>query len=355
MKTKTLLTAAFLAVSLLPSCVREELAISPGHGEEIDISLALQMGDILVSKAIGDEERPYTYAKPEELHISHCVVAVFKLNNGMPGDLLDCKEVLAPGLGSTTVNDTLAYRVSGIRAKTGDVRVLVIANSALDYSTMKNYADFKRAIEQTSFTPAFNPEALVKVGYKDLTLTMAHGKTDIVVPLMQLAARVDLDFVAPKTPGGKNKWGIRIKSVRIQNIQSQTFVILESVNPLALKPLIPSWTKAINQTVTDKYKLTFYTYEKKWYADSRDPEALRVDVDIDYVKIDTQTSVQSKSYQLWINPHTSMPGCTTDGLLHGRLYMGEATFSAPTIEVEPVLWYKVVGWGIQSDIIIPDF
>lgn len=96
----------------------------------------------------------------------------------------------------------LTYHVKDVEIPWGNgMTVVVIANSAQDYSSYTNLAGFKTAIETTTaFTnPTFDPTELVKVGILKMDITTAT--TAIEVPMVQLAARVDLKLAITATDG----------------------------------------------------------------------------------------------------------------------------------------------------------
>ncbi len=197
-----LLTAALL----LFSCVSEDLyegPDAPGRSTSFDLALNLTAPE---TKALGDAQTPYVYAHAKELLVSHAEVVIFKLNgDNEPGTLFKRLSV-TPGngleditIGSMDIDpvqnngneaNVRAYQINDIPAKTGNVRVLVIANSTLDFSTCKTYADYMAKVESTAFPATFNPETLVKVGHVDVSLAATTDQV-ITVPMTQLAARVD--------------------------------------------------------------------------------------------------------------------------------------------------------------------
>jgi hypothetical protein len=198
-----------LSIALLAgSCVSEELLTPPPpwQGEAVSLTLKLKMSEVR-TKAIGQADTPYRYATPEELNISECVIALFRLEEtetetgtGWEPDGLINSVLVRSGSDLTSgpvseQNDTLSYRIDKIPAVTGRVRVLVIANSQKDYSGLTTYNAFMEAIEETEFGADFDANTLVKVGYLDKELTVTNYTEEIVVPMVQLAARVDLNVI----------------------------------------------------------------------------------------------------------------------------------------------------------------
>ncbi len=213
MKSNSLLTP-LVAALLLSSCVAEDLFNGPdAPGRSTTLSLAFTL-TAPTTKAVGDAYDPYTHATREELEVSQAQIAIFQLDApGQPGKLVYNKPVtygeeltditldeadIDPSVGNGDESDVKAYQVNNIPAKTGNVRVLVIANSKLDFSKCKFYADFIAKVEETEFPATFNPATLVKVGYFDDLLTTTN-KT-ILVPMTQLAARVDFTITMGLPP-----------------------------------------------------------------------------------------------------------------------------------------------------------
>lgn len=194
MKLKTIFLIS-TAVGILFSCVSEDvIPPTPGKGEDITLDLKLKLGDMITTRATGDNG--YKHATADELKVSKAVVAVFRLSDaGVPGDLVTGITTVT-GPTETTVsasNDTLAYIIPGVKVKTGKIRVLAIANSAYTgYADCEDYSDFQAVIEETQFTANFDPKTLVKAGYIDLDIQPTDTPQPIVVPMIQLAARVDL-------------------------------------------------------------------------------------------------------------------------------------------------------------------
>lgn len=488
-----------LGTAMLASCVHEDLSPIPPQKGDASLTLTLKMGEVQ-TKAPGDEvPAPYEWATRNELTVTKCVVAIFRFNeSGDPDELVGYLNVGSTQLAPASVNDTLAYQINDVPAKTGSNRILVIANSDLDFSTCLDYEDYQAMIEKTQFITDFDAKKLVKVGYIDKDIMPDNYTEEIIVPMTQLAARVDMKLIVqlPKVIEGKNadypaeveekvfatigkqagagqwtiggitytgrecknheghtqylynkpyynpytrqwetslsggggqkfaeidnmtidsittigSWGLKLNSITVNNIQTQTPVLIESANTLALKQLEGGpWQKKFtpDSTVVDTFRLTFYTYQKDLYADDEDAEVLNVTIDAKLAKgtydVKTKYKVQTfgiwireggstngwssanekglfvpltnvgaavgapvpgefidevgeqdypKKFVVWINPKKEMPGCNTDGLIHGNLYSTEVLFKS--VIVNPEVEYKVVTWGTETKD-IPDF
>lgn len=197
MKLKNIFIAV-LAAGFLTACVAEDMVIGPSSGVpglDTSLSLMLDISGVLETKAyVGEEGNKYTEATPEELLVSKVAVIVFKKVNGIPTDTVASVYVTPTKTGLGGTKDTLAYQVNGIPCKTGDVRIVAIANSSLTHEQLRNYKTYnelKAAIE-TNPTATFTPSELVKVGEIDETLKPTGN--NIVIPMTQLAARIKLRF-----------------------------------------------------------------------------------------------------------------------------------------------------------------
>lgn len=209
MKLKNIFITLSVA-GLLFSCTSEEVIQSPIDPtvtpEEISFDVKVSLGSDIMTKAlIGEEGNEYEWAKPSELIVTNCAIAVFDFDEkGDPNTLVGFKRITIGDTEKTSVNDTLAYQVSGVKARMGKVRILAVANSALtsdldkfsDFATVVTpytYTQFKALAETTDYSVAkFDPTTLVKMGEIDYTFTESNYKTAVVVPMEQLAARVDL-------------------------------------------------------------------------------------------------------------------------------------------------------------------
>ncbi|MDL2244599.1 hypothetical protein LJC54_03755 [Parabacteroides sp. OttesenSCG-928-J18] len=216
MKLKNILLLAS-AVGLFFSCTSESLIEAPvpsPHGEELQVSLTLSSEDILVSKANLypniEEDRYYYEAEREEKQITSCLVVVFD------GSADDSKVYWSKDDYAFTEHpDNFIYTLEGVKAKLGAARFLVVANPTTEFTYAavgSTYAQFMTEYEENmlDYTEAMTDEAtgnsyyadftatkLVKVGEKvytaDKPLTPTEAK-EIMIPLTQLAARVDINF-----------------------------------------------------------------------------------------------------------------------------------------------------------------
>lgn len=214
MKLKNIFITA-LAAGFLTACVAEDINDGSSSSKVIEgldtsISLKLNVAGTVDTKAYfgeGGDAGKYELANPDELYVSKVAVAIFKKDdNGKPTDRVGFGYTGTPaktGLHGTLpeTQDTLAYKVENIMAKTGNVRIVVIANSKLTETELKSYLDYddlKTAVESNlttggEATATFLPRELVKVGELDHPLSTTNNK-DIIVPMTQLAARINLRF-----------------------------------------------------------------------------------------------------------------------------------------------------------------
>lgn len=197
------------------SCVSEEMLEGPVFtNEEATVNVIISSENVKTRAIDGDGN--YQYARPEELVVTKCFVALFDAD----GNRMGYKEASGMDLTTTTVHggsaatDTLAYQVNGIKLEGGnvaekikDLTIVAIANSKrTDLASFDTYAKLSAAtvVEVTDFTAlAFDARTLVKAGeIRNYQLDLKN-KTDIVIPMTQLAARIDLKFVV-NAPEGSN-------------------------------------------------------------------------------------------------------------------------------------------------------
>ncbi|MDF9829902.1 hypothetical protein [Parabacteroides sp. PF5-6] len=206
MKLKSVLILTVL-LGLMFSCIAEDPMEDPNPpvGGKSQIDLTLSMGDLITKAGVPADN--YTYATPAEITVNDCVIAIFDAE----GKKVFYKEASSGDLTTTDHNSDDSMAPAGKKVLTyhvdvevpwgKDMTVVVIANSAQDYSSYTDLAGFKKAIETTTaFTnPTFDPTKLVKVGILETDITT--DMTAIEVPMVQLAARVDLNLAITATDG----------------------------------------------------------------------------------------------------------------------------------------------------------
>lgn len=193
MKLRYIYTLALIA-GILASCTSEEFKGGPVKaGTDTTFNLQLTTGAPITKAPYGE----YEFATEEELQINHIHVALFDTEGAL---LLPVEELTPTGsIDMSGVEDysVLAWTFDAIPAKKGEVRILVIANSALDYGDCTTYDDFydKIEIESDFFS---NPEMLVKVG--ETIVELPTAEENIIIGLTQLTARIDFIFEADLPP-----------------------------------------------------------------------------------------------------------------------------------------------------------
>ncbi len=202
MKLRNIAVAFAATLLTFASCV-EESVITPEGKTEAGLPTTLNLSiatDGLITKAAPGG---YEYANADELLINRLAIAIFRDNgDGTVGERL--------GFGYATFTDGVAnaecpdnadrpaYSISNIPAKTGDVKILVIANSTYTETQLKNvstYAGFKGLMETNTNAEGnfvFDQKELVKSGEFSKTLTI--GQPRLHLELRQLAARIELKF-----------------------------------------------------------------------------------------------------------------------------------------------------------------
>ncbi len=533
MKLKNIFVTISVA-GMLFSCVAEDIAdTTPAvEGEDIVLNLSLKMAEVQ-TKAGSDVASNYTYATNDELEVSDCVVAVFRLDtDGTPGAMIGTPVAISiAGGGMDSLNirheNKKAYLLKEVPAKTGDVRILVIANPPADYTALTTYTAFEEAAVSTAFTKPseFDAKKLIKTGYVDLKgtgkLTPQNYTSEIVVPMTQLAARIDLNITLnmdpdtlgrptaelpmgvsrvfneihksssgfslnnqndrPSAPnltvpevgsfyvwkcqlnqgnngqcevnhvykndlhywnpnlngntGGYqtitafmahvegdmtidsvtyiNQWTLLIDQISVNNIQTQTHLIIPGTAIALHTP--GDWAETFDEAhgrISTAFHLTFYTYEKPLYGSVENPEndhaealSIRIDgkfekgtvryyetyaitgmhgiwisthtlnqesgwgngIDSKFVPVeitissdpipgsgfteDAGTQTIPGSFEIRVNPKETDPDCDTNGFKAGNLYWLDVIFQS--VIHEPLLDYRVVEWNEKSKDIPP--
>ncbi|MDR2968965.1 MAG: hypothetical protein LBV32_05105 [Tannerellaceae bacterium] len=204
MKLKNILLIVS-AAGMLFSCTKDIIDNNPPVPEdgEVVLSLAVSPEDVVVSRAdsyTGEDGKVYYPATDAEKTIDHCLLVVFDSEDKVYSWYKYGQEEGETALG--TPDENFVYTLTGVKAKAGETRFLVIANETTDYSSLlvkgTPYSDFADAdIIETDAEATFTPSSLVKAGQLEKEIS-ATDKT-VAIPLTQLAARVDVTFeFAPK-------------------------------------------------------------------------------------------------------------------------------------------------------------
>ena len=348
MKIRNILSVLFVGL-LFTSCNSEE-EVQRGNedGRDISLSMTLTLGEVTaMTKAGGDIAEGYTYSTEDEVKVNNVVVAIFNEANGTVGECLEYKSVAFDGgISNSTVTidgkTLIAYKIDNIQAKTGKVRIVVIANSthynelaALKTTTYENL----KGLSETVSGGTFDASNLVKVGELpsyELNTTV----TSIRVPMTQLAARIDMKFTVdeePETISGTsntkvtNQWFYSVTKLTVNNINQKSDLLLLDRNNRYDNAL--STGKVV--TLQNGVALPFYTYEKLNTTTS--PLSIYVTGDLQKIQVTTtfneDMTIQNvtkgdiieeekdRSYKYEdFNPTKELEGCTTNGIIHGNRY-----------------------------------
>lgn len=338
-----------LAGLLLASCNSEE-EIRPGNeeGRDISFSMTLTLGEVTAMTKAGDGiAEGYTYSTEDEVKVNNVVIAVFSEKDGVVGECLDYKTaVFKDGASNSTVTvagkTLIAYKVEGVQAKTGNVRIVAIANST-HYTDLAKYGsvtyDELKGLSEEVSNGTFDPANLVKVGELSVDLKTTDTGT-ISVPMTQLAARIDMKFTVNEEPEEvsvsnttkvTNQWFYTVTKLTVKNINQKSDLILSSDR-----------TNRYDEAFTEKeitlqngVALPFYTYEKPNATNK--PLSIYVAGNLQKVRVTTTFNEnmsikdvtkgdiieeeKGRSYKYEdFNPTTSLDGCKTDGIIHGNRY-----------------------------------
>lgn len=348
MKIKDVLSV-FLGGILLAGCSSEE-EIQPGKevGQNTSFSITLTMGEVTaMTKAGSDIAEGYTYSTEDEVKVNNVVIAVFGETNGVVGDCLDYKPIsFEEGSSNSTVTvdgkTMIAYKVEGIQAKTGKVRIVAIANSThfneLSGLSTTTYDNLKSLSESVT-GGTFDASNLVKVGELS-AFNLNTSVTSITVPMTQLAARIDMKFTVDEEPETisqtesskvTNQWFYTVTKLTVKNVnQKSDLILFDRTNQYDV-----AYTDEKEVALQNGVALPFYTYEK--LNSTVSPLSLYVTGDLQKVQVTTtfgdDMSIKSvekgnvieeekgRSFKYEnFNPTTAIEGCTTNGIIHGNRY-----------------------------------
>lgn len=342
--------SVFLGGILLAGCSSEE-EIQPGKevGADTSFSITLTMGEVTaLTKAGEDVAEGYTYSTEDEVKVNNVVIAVFSESNGKVGDCLDYKPVTLSDASSDNTTVTvdgktmIAYKIEGIQAKTGKVRIVAIANSThyneLSKLETTTYESLKGLSEEVS-EGTFDASNLVKVG--ELSgFDLNTGVTSITVPMTQLAARIDMKFTVNEGPEAvsqtkdskvTNQWFYTVTKLTVKNInQKSDLILFDRTNQFD-----NAYTDEKVVALKNGVALPFYTYEK--LNTTATPLSLYVTGDLQKIQVTTtfnenmtiqkvekgevieEEKDRSFKYENF-NPTTKLEGCKTNGIIHGNRY-----------------------------------
>lgn len=368
---------------LLSSCDTEEKNSSGNEmGRDTSFSIMLTLGEVNAMTKAGDIAEGYLYSTADEVNVNNAVVAVFsETTQGSVGECLDYKSIQVNDASKTSVvvdGKTLAaYKIDDILAKTGKVRIVVIANSTQYDELAKlntiTYEALKGLTEEVA-AGTFDAKNLVKVGelpYFDLNQSVSS----ISVPLTQLAARIDMKFEVDEDPvlisktdysQTSDQWFFSVTKLTVKNINQKSDLILFDRGNQYDSPLVEEKVVMLKNGVA----LPFYTYEKLNTTNS--PISISVTGDlqkrpvtINYndmsIRNVTQGDVteeekgRSFKYENF-NPTTALEGCKTNGIIHGNRYELTGRISLKTQRINFTI--STTPWeGVEKfivDVVIAD-
>lgn len=277
-----------LPIFLLSSCVNDDLDNSQcGQGETI-LSLSIS-SDPTITKA-GEAT---ISASAQEQTINSLLVAIFpEVSTGVYGNATVTYGSTS-NLSFTDNNGIKTYKITGLVAKIGNAKILLIANPKADYSACQTWNQFKAITETVTSGTSFSANDLVKVGV--WTGSIVAGQNPINIPLSQLAARVDIKI--PEVDGNTFKFN----KIKVDHIATSTSLLLdESFNTNAPLSAATEWTTAAVDT------FSFYTYENK--------TASLITITMDGTLSDGSNS-ENQTYSFTLNTDKA-----PKGVEHGNVY-----------------------------------
>ena len=384
MKIRNILSVLFVGL-LFTSCNSEE-EVQRGNedGRDISFSMTLTLGEVTaMTKAGGDIAEGYTYSTEDEVKVNNVVVAIFNEANGTVGECLEYKSVAFDGgIPNSTVTidgkTLIAYKIDNIQAKTGQVRIVAIANSThyedlarLGTTTYENL----KGLSETVSGGTFDASNLVKVG-ELAAYDLNTAVTSISVPMTQLAARIDMKFTVDEEPETvsatadtkiTNQWFYTVTKLTIKNINQKSDLILLGRD----NQYDDAFSTAKDITLQNGVALPFYTYEK--LNTTLTPLSIYVTGDLQKIQVTTtfneDMTIQNvtkgsiieeekdHSYKYEdFNPTTELEGCTTNGIIHGNRYELTGKISMKTQRINFMV--STTPWeGVEKfvvDVVIAD-
>lgn len=319
---------------MFSACTSEELIENGGakDGMDTSVSLVLATGDPVTKAAPG-----YNYATEDEIKVSNCVVALFKMDGSTVGDMIGDVKAYTFEASNATYEGKPAYSLNGIPAKTGTVRILVIANANnADYASFSTWSEFMGATIQKEFVE----NDLVKVNFIDKELVAPVTET-IAVPLSQLSAKVKLNI---KT--SDPSWTYTVSKITVDKVNKKSDLILTDLNSeKVLEPLVLDGT-----TNTERFAdQSFYTYEN--------PLSEPVKITIEGTLTETNGVPETKKYSIELNK-TIDNAKLAQGLCHGTLYNITGNIDVKTRLIN--FNWEILPWSttvreVSVDIIKPKF
>lgn len=315
MKIQKILFTAFVALGVCTSCTEESLVDGGGSNNAAGtINLALTTDFIQTKAADG-----YTYATGDEIKINDCAVSIYqKKSDGTAGDQVGYAWANFSGTANGNYDNKEAYVFNNVTTKTGNVIILVAANTGIwtsaDGLQGLTYADFKKkSVSNTGTTGIlFDATNLVKFGEKDTTLS---ANTDNVhVALSQLAARVDLKVKVTDNNSESSKWSFAMSSLKVENINTASDLFLGTYNTSNYTYNSKKALGSFNASSLTSNEITFYTYEKK-----NNDSNLAIQLSGRLTSLVQANTYSDKTYKITLNPTVS-DKVTTNGFIHGNVY-----------------------------------
>ena len=196
MKTKNIFLTAISALFICAACTEEKIIDEPGVSGKGDLVIELSPSSV-ITKADPTTNSGYQYATEEELTVNNCWIFAVQDNTIKARQYFSSPTQTTGPYKDKDDTYTKGYQVTlnGLNYGTYDFWVVANPTGGADdsrYTTCVDLDDLKKIIEgSTTYNDAFpNPSQLIKVGNKESEFDRANNT--IIVPLTQLAARVQL-------------------------------------------------------------------------------------------------------------------------------------------------------------------
>lgn len=321
MKLNKIILGLTVCAGLFTACTSEELVDNGSVGEDTTFGITVSSSDPATKAAAG-----YTYATDEEITLNNVVVAVFKMSGTNTVGAMVSTPIFKTQsqLTTTSVDGKVAYSLTDLVGKTGAARILVIGNIAQanisKYTNCTSWEDFVALTENVADANSFSASTLVKVGYLDVNLQPASTKTSYVIPLAQLAARVDI-----KINSTSDNVSFKFNKVTVDNVNTASDVLLTSANSQSnLKQATYSFT-----TATDT--CSFYSFENT--------SSNFVKVTLEGTITESDVNYTGPVKYSFILDKTKL----SEGLVHGTIFHVVGTLDASTRHIS--FHWNILPWS----------
>lgn len=335
LKNILIVIATILWATACSSDILDEVPATNNNTEQTtgDASLSIRIAsDAVVTRA--DATTETEQLADNEKKISSCVVAVFENNSN------NIHEQYRIGYKYVDNNINQAtdgsFTIQDIRCKEGNVKVVVIANLS-EEAVSKLEGKYTYAEWREFSVKGIEVNNLVKFN-EGKPLTLKSGENSVVIPLTQLAARVDISEISVTTPTDEMTASFEMAGM--------TATICDYSYVLSSYPFTDNTSSYNNQYTTDKtYNISkdayvsFYSYSVASGTGTSEKDGAK-----DFVKI-TMTGVLNTTIgEVTESRNVTFTFPIQKNLYAGNLYRGNLIISSGlelvSLDLQTIPWVK---------------